>query len=270
MSITYRFLSSLEDYKACLKLQKEVWEFDDIDIVPIPLLVIAKENGGFLYGAFDEEKLIGFVYSIIGLKNNEIIHCSHMLAVLPEYRDKGIGYYLKLKQREYALHQSIKLITWTFDPFQLKNAFFNIEKLGIIVREYKENIYGETTSPLHYGLPTDRMLAEWYIDSERVQNIIQKKTQKRKINFEEAIIYNLTDEISFPIKKAEDILIEVPGDFKVIADSDKDSAMKIIERARILFKYFFSNNYIIERFLIRRDESIHYYYYMHPYLKDVY
>jgi len=266
MSINYRFLSSLEDYEACLKLQKEVWGFDDIDIVPIPLLVIAKENGGFLYGAFDSGKLIGFVYSIIGLKNNEVIHCSHMLAVLPKYRDKGIGYYLKLKQREYALSQSIKLITWTFDPFQLKNAFFNIEKLGIIVREYKENIYGETTSPLHYGLPTDRMLAEWHLDSERVQNIIQKKIQERKINFEDAIIYDLRNEISFPIKEAEDVLIEVPEDFKIIANSDKNTALKIIERARILFKYFFSGNYFIERFLIRRDESNHYYYYMRPYL----
>ncbi len=129
--------------------------------------------GGQVLGAFDGERMIGFCLGIPGIKpsGHAYLH-SHMLGVLPEYHNLGIGRRLKLQQREDALARSIPLIEWTFDPLELKNAFFNIERLGAIVRRYSLNQYGDTSSPLHGGLPTDRCYAEWWIDSPRVRGIL--------------------------------------------------------------------------------------------------
>src|SRR4030042_7081743 len=249
-NLTYRFLDTLDDYRACVRIQKEVWGFEDmLDMVPLPLLVIGRKNGGFLYGAFDQEQLIGFVYSIMGLYKGMLIHCSHMLAVLPQYRDAGVGFYLKMKQREFVLSQGINLITWTFDPFQVKNAFFNIEKLGIIIRNYYVNLYGETSSPLHYGLPTDRMLAEWYLDSEKVVQLNRKNTIP-PLNYEGIPVLDiLNDRISPSQFDVNALLVKMPHDFLEISSTDKRLSLELIERTRTLFTECFSNNLYVKRFL---------------------
>jgi predicted GNAT superfamily acetyltransferase len=116
---------------------------------------------------------VGFLLAIPGIKPGAegYLH-SHMLGVLPEYRDRGVGRIMKLKQREDALARAIGLVEWTFDPLEIKNAFFNIERLGAIIRRYVENQYGTTSSPLHGGLPTDRCTAEWWVASDRVKSIL--------------------------------------------------------------------------------------------------
>lgn len=164
-----RPLTEREDLKSIVRLQRQIWGFEDVDLIPLRLFVVASKIGGQVYGAFDGTQLIGFCMAIPGLKpgGKTYLH-SHMLGVLPEYRNSGIGRILKVTQRNDAIARGIDLIEWTFDPLELKNAFFNIERLGAIVRRYVPNQYGTTSSPLHGGLPTDRCIAEWWISSPRV------------------------------------------------------------------------------------------------------
>ena len=161
-------LATLEEFSAVVRLQREIWGFRDVELLPLRLFVVASKIGGQLLGAFDGSKMVAFCLCIPGLKpdGKPYLH-SHMLGVLPSYRNTGLGRKLKLKQREYALEQGIDLIEWTFDPLEIKNAFFNIERLGAIVRRYVRNQYGTTSSHLHGGLPTDRLIAEWWIQSPR-------------------------------------------------------------------------------------------------------
>ncbi len=170
--IEIRKLTELDEFRSAVHLQKVIWGFDDIDLLPLRFFVVASRVGGQVLGAFDGERMIGFCLGIPGVKpgGHAYLH-SHMLGVLPEYHNLGIGRRLKLRQREDALARGIPLIEWTFDPLELKNAFFNIERLGAIVRRYSVNQYGDTSSPLHGGLPTDRCYAEWWIGSARVLEI---------------------------------------------------------------------------------------------------
>lgn len=165
-----RQLSKLSEFSDAVRLQREIWGFDDIELLPMRLFVVASKIGGQVLGAFDEGKMAAFCLCIPGLKpgGKYYLH-SHMLGVLPQYRNLRIGRLLKFKQREYAKASGIDLIEWTFDPLEIKNAFFNIERLGAIVRRYVHNQYGTTSSHLHGGLPTDRLVPEWWINSSRVE-----------------------------------------------------------------------------------------------------
>jgi predicted GNAT superfamily acetyltransferase len=171
--VEIRKLTELDQFRSAVQLQKTIWGFADIDLLPLRFFVVASRVGGQVLGAYDGETMIGFCLGIPGIKpsGHAYLH-SHMLGVLPEYHNQGIGRRLKLQQREDALKRNIPLIEWTFDPLELKNAFFNIERLGAIVRRYAVNQYGDTSSPLHGGLPTDRCYAEWWIDSPRVRAIL--------------------------------------------------------------------------------------------------
>jgi predicted GNAT superfamily acetyltransferase len=169
-AIKIRQLTKHQEFAAAVLLQREIWGFQDIELMPLRLFVVADKIGGQVLGAFDHARMIAFCLCLPALKpGNKLYLHSHMLGVLPEYRNTGVGRNLKLKQREYALGRGIDLIEWTFDPLEIKNAFFNIERLGAIVRRYVHNQYGTTTSPLHGGLPTDRLVAEWWVQSARVK-----------------------------------------------------------------------------------------------------
>jgi len=163
-------LTQLDEFAAVVRLQREIWGFDDVELLPQRLFVVADKIGGQILGAFDDGKMVAFCLGIPGLKagGQHYIH-SHMMGVLPPYRNSGLGRRLKLEQRRWALEREVSLIEWTFDPLQLKNAFFNIERLGVIIRRYVHNQYGTTTSTLHGGLPTDRLVPEWWIRSARVE-----------------------------------------------------------------------------------------------------
>jgi predicted GNAT superfamily acetyltransferase len=179
--IEIRQLFQLAEFEEVLVLQKAIWNFDDIELLPLRFLVVVSKVGGHVFGAFDGPRMIGFCFAIPGIKpeGRPYLH-SHMLGVLPQYRDRAVGRNLKLRQREEALARGIQVIEWTFDPLELKNAYLNIEKLGAIVRRYNENQYGTTSSPLHGGLPTDRCIAEWWIatpraSGERVRGTIMER-----------------------------------------------------------------------------------------------
>ena len=186
--IEIRQLHQLEEFEEAVRLQQTIWGFTDMEMLPMRSFVVSRNVGGQLFGAYDGGEMVGFLIAVPGIKPGQqpYLH-SHMLGVLPAWRDAGIGRRLKLRQREEALERGIGLIEWTFDPLELKNAFFNIERLGAIVRRYSENQYGVSDSPLHGGLPTDRSIAEWWLDSPRVRAVLAGETVARSV--EERIVF---------------------------------------------------------------------------------
>jgi predicted GNAT superfamily acetyltransferase len=194
-SIEIRACQGLDELEACVRLQVETWGIDPSDTIPRRSFLVAQKIGGQVIGAFDQdiartekaqpgitgdsvigapETLVGFAFSLPGLKSQQGIPSpylhSHMLAVKEAYRNRGIGVQLKLAQRSEALARGIRVMEWTFDPLEIKNAFINIHRLGVIVSRYYPNFYGLSSSRLQGGLQTDRLVAEWYLDSPRVRN----------------------------------------------------------------------------------------------------
>ena len=165
-----RHCHTVEEFRQCVDLQRSVWKFDDRDLIPARMFVVARKVEGQVIGAFAPDGLLaGFCLAIPALRGSLIYLHSHMLAVLPEYRRTGMGKKLKWEQRRDALARGIKLIEWTFDPLEWQNAALNLNRLGAIARRYIRNLYGISSSPLHRGLPTDRLIAEWWLDSARVR-----------------------------------------------------------------------------------------------------
>jgi predicted GNAT superfamily acetyltransferase len=171
-SIALRRCHGIEEFRACVALQKEVWDFSDAELVPLRMFVVADKVGGQVMGAFDGDVMVGFALSVPGTRTGHVYLHSHMLAVRRGHRNGGLGRRLKLMQREDALARGIELIEWTFDPLEIKNAYLNIEKLGAIARRYNINQYGITSSPLQGGLPSDRLIAEWWLKSKRVETLL--------------------------------------------------------------------------------------------------
>src|SRR3981081_3884113 len=174
----FRHCHGIEEFESCVRLEREVWQAADVDVVPIPLFVVASETGGQVLGAFqgsEVQDLVGFTMAIAGWRNRRPFLHSHMTAVSATHRDHGIARRLKLFQRADALARGISLVEWTFDPLITKNAYFNFMRLGAIARRYVPNAYGITTSPLHGALPTDRLVAEWHLRSPRVRRILAGK-----------------------------------------------------------------------------------------------
>ncbi len=171
-SLVIRKCNGVEEFQQCVELQKEVWNFSDLDIVPLRMFVVADKIGGQIIGTFDGKQMVGFALSIPGSRNGHPYLHSHMLAVRESHRNAGLGRRMKLAQREDGLARGFDLIEWTFDPLEIKNAFLNIEKLGAIARRYTINQYGMSSSPLQGGLPTDRLIAEWWIRSKRVETLV--------------------------------------------------------------------------------------------------
>jgi predicted GNAT superfamily acetyltransferase len=171
-AIAIRHCHGLDELRACVGLQKEIWNFSEAELVPLRVFVVAEKVGGQVMGAFDGDEMIGFALSVPGTRSGQVYLHSHMLAVRSEYRNGGLGRRLKLLQREDALARGIELIEWTFDPLEIKNSCLNIEKLGAIARRYHVNQYGMTSSPLQGGLPSDRLIAEWWLRSKRVETLL--------------------------------------------------------------------------------------------------
>ncbi len=172
-SIVIRKCHDLDELRTCVALQKEVWNFSDADLVPLRMFVVAEKVGGQVIAAFAQNEMVGFALSVPGFRAGHSYLHSHMLAVRKQYQNAGLGRRLKLLQREDALARGFELIEWTFDPLEIKNAYLNIAKLGAISRRYTVNQYGLSSSPLQGGLPTDRLVAEWWLRSKRVKTLLQ-------------------------------------------------------------------------------------------------
>jgi len=165
----------LDEMRGCVALQKEVWNFSDAELVPLRMFVVADKVGGQVIGAFESGggEMAGFALAIPGARGGHSYLHSHMLAVRKRHQNAGLGRRIKLFQRDDALARGFELIEWTFDPLEIKNAYLNVEKLGAIARRYSVNQYGITSSPLQGGLPSDRLVAEWWLRSKRVEALLQ-------------------------------------------------------------------------------------------------
>ena len=219
--ITIRKCEGIDEFNACVSLQKEVWNFADVDLIPLRMFVVSEKIGGQIIGAFSGGELVGFAFSIPGSRAGHAYLHSHMLAVRNTFRNHGLGRRLKLAQRDDAIQRGFELLEWTFDPLEIKNAHLNLARLGAIVRRYSINHYGFSSSPLQGGLPTDRLVAEWWLKSKRVVNLLDKG-EAPKIQVEKKI--------------------EVPA--KIYAwkasDADRPRAAEIQKRNREQFRAAFS------------------------------
>lgn len=171
--IKIRECETMDELEDCVRLQREVFALPDIELSPVRHLIVTKNAGGFTLGAYDDERLIGFVLSVPAFMRGERAYYSHMTAVDAEYQSHGIGAKLKWAQRSRALEERVKFIKWTFEPIKARNAYFNFEKLGAQAAEYAVNFYGAdyTTAAAtnkKFDLASDRLLAEWHLDSDKV------------------------------------------------------------------------------------------------------
>ncbi len=214
--IEIRPLTQNEELAEAVRVQRQIWGFADIDLLPYRLFVVATKVGGQLFGAFDAGRMIGFCLAIPGLKagGRYYLH-SHMTGVLEAYQGRGVGRMLKLAQRREALGRGIDLIEWTFDPLEIGNAHFNLARLGAVVRRFVENQYGKSSSPLHGSLPTDRCVAEWWIGSPRVAAMVEGNapptaTVEARIEVPQAITAWKKDEV----RKAREVQTKVREEFQ--------------------------------------------------------
>jgi predicted GNAT superfamily acetyltransferase len=226
--IVVRKCTTLPEFEACVALQREVWGEKDLEIAPVSEFIVASETGGQVLGAFDGSRLVGYTLALIGYRDGVIYIHSHHTGVHHDYRDRGVGRKLKLFQRDEALSRDIRSVRWTFDPLELRNAHFNLNRLGAIARVFKPNLYGITTSPLHRGLATDRLLAEWHLDSRRVV----------------AAINNLvTEPTAQESGYSEAARIALPVELEQWKQADVDAVKKTQDRIRDEFMNWFNRGY---------------------------
>lgn len=269
MTIKIRPVRTIEEYHDCEELQQRVWRFDDREIIPVNELITIQRSGGVVLGAFQRNgRMIGFVFGLPGLVNGEVIHCSRMLAVLPEFRNSGIGMRLKLAQRKHALSQKIRLARWTFDPLQGLNAHFNIEKLGVIVREYIPNLYGHSTSILNRGLETDRFVAEWWLKSKRVlrrlagksdtlplAEILSRHGEYHATNTE-PVGYTMRQCKSINCKlTSKRVFVEIPESIQAMKSENLELATDWRLKTRHVFTHYFKKGYVVSGFASDRVEG---------------
>jgi predicted GNAT superfamily acetyltransferase len=256
-TIIIREIDSIPEMKALEKLQKEVWGWDDLDTMPLMNFIVTKEVGGVLIGAFDQEKPVGFVFGFVGYDEGHIVFHSHMLAVLPEFREHGIGYKLKLAQRRQAMEKGFKCITWTFDPLQSPNAYLNFSKLGVIASKYKVNFYGEqTSSALHRYIGTDRLWVSWFLESKRVKQRLECGLSAEPSQGDLRNLVSLVKKgpdgwpqsrpVTVPAE--ERVLIDVPADISLLQQQNPELAVAWRNATRSAFTEALAAGYTVEEF----------------------
>ncbi|GBC77940.1 hypothetical protein HRbin08_01426 [bacterium HR08] len=268
MAIVIREVQGLAELRAVEQLQRDVWGFADLDIVPSTHLRAAQEVGGILLGAFEGERMVGFVYGFIGLEHGRLTVHSHMLAVRPEYQGHNVGFLLKRAQRERALARGIRRITWTFDPLQARNAHFNFAKLGVYADRYEVDFYGEASSSvLHQGLGTDRLWVTWPIASARVVERLERvergaRAQPPELWRQWPIVNPAAAPSGAPVERELEavlsgapFLVEIPLDINALKRRDLETARRWRQSVQRAFLRAFAAGYIAEEFFRVEDEG---------------
>jgi len=265
MSVTFRDLKTLDEFAQVVELERVIWGPGYVDVVPVPIFAITVMRGGVLIGAFDGARMIGFVYSIAGIKQRRPTQWSHMLGVIPEFRNDGTGHRLKLLQRDRALAMGLDLIEWTYDPLQALNAHLNFTKLGVVVEEYEVNVYGTSNSPLHAGNPTDRFVAEWNIRDPHVAGRLARKAGElsvRASNAVDAVAANRLESGSggwprcanvTPDLDARRIAVLIPMGFAEMLVEAPERALEWRMATRNIFTTYFARGYKAVDFSLDRN-----------------
>ena len=240
MNIRIREIDEFAEIRAVEELQKEVWGIPDLDVVPSTQLVAAKEAGGVLIGAFHGETLVGFVYGFPSYEHGQLAHHSHMLAVKPAYRNLDLGRRLKLAQRDHVMAQGIELISWTFDPLQSLNAYFNFNKLGVIADRYLRDFYGEDAASFLHQTGTDRLWVSWFVTRERVAVNFDVGATLVRVGADES------PERGDPIGDEDHLAIEIPSNIDALP---KDIALRWRAETRWAFTEALQTGYFVEGFV---------------------
>jgi len=259
-AITYRRLNTLEEFFACETLQKDTWGFADLSVVPAHLLITFEKRGGIVVGAFDQVQLIGFVYGFVGFQYGMPTHNSVMSAVRPEYRNRGIASQLKLAQRSQALKQGFSLMTWTFDPLQSLNAYFNLSKLGVIVREYFPNLYGTFRDEINKHMPTDRFGVEWWLDRPRVKSYLETTPAAQALPVPDNGPQLGSEGLLLPGKPpplgASPLHFGIPLSIDELKQKDLNAAMQWRHHVRDWFQAAFAAHYLVHDFAVDRQRKL--------------
>ena len=253
-------IENVSDMHQVEALEKEIWGCDDLDVLPATMLSASREVGGVLVGAYNDQSLVGFVYGFPGLEEGETTHHSHMLAVKPSQRNLNLGYRLKLAQRDRVLAQKIKRITWTFDPLQSLNAYFNFNKLGVLANKYKVNFYGESTTSFLHQFGTDRLWVSWMIQSDRVSRRLNNQSSEFTSELPRLVQVRNDEPIaSEPVKFIGEpyVAIEIPSDINALQQKDPRLALRWREITRAAFTAAISSDYLVQDFFRgqRAEES---------------
>ncbi len=274
VDIVVRDIDGQAEMRFVEELQKEVWGLPDLDVVPLTQLVAAKASGGVVIGAFDRDILVGFAYGFAGYEEGHVTHHSHMLAVMPSFRSFNIGYLLKVAQRKKVIEQGIERMTWTFDPLQSLNAYFNFNKLGVVSDRYFVNFYGEDEASFLHRNGTDRLWVTWLLNSCHVHERLDGAVAA----FEPGNVNHLVEvgKDYAPRRRAFDegssdelAVIEIPADINGLAREKSEIASQWREATRSAFTKAIALGYLIKgfhrgnrgdqivgRYLLQRGESI--------------
>jgi predicted GNAT superfamily acetyltransferase len=267
-------LETAEELSAVEALQREVWPGSETDIVPGHLLIAAVHNGGLVLGAFADEKLVGFVFGFPGLESTpdgpRPKHCSHMAGVLPDYRDRGLGFALKRAQWQMVRHQGLDHVTWTYDLLLSRNAYLNIARLGAVCSTYRRSEYGEMRDSLNSGLPSDRFQVDWWLNTNRVERRLGKRarpplTRSHLKRVGVHPLYELSarpDGLARPPEhvpgmETQLLAAEIPSDFMTLKAADFGLARDWRFFTREFFETAFGKGYIVTDFVLDRGAALH-------------
>lgn len=221
--IEIRECTTIGEFSECVQIQREVFALPEIELSPVRHLVVTKNAGGFSLGAWDGKRLAGFTLSVPAYINGRPAFYSHMTAIRPEYQSLGLGARMKWVQRERALSEGIDYIRWTFEPVKARNAYFNLEKLGAVTRDYRANFYGTdygTARDLEgkrLGLDSDRLMADWELRDPRVEALAAGERQVASVDRPKAEIVTVNDWFQLveeDVENARSELLRIRGEFQ--------------------------------------------------------
>ncbi|MDX1616956.1 MAG: hypothetical protein R3300_21795 [Candidatus Promineifilaceae bacterium] len=258
-------------------VQRETWRMPDIEVLPSRFLHAMQFNGSPLIGAFVGERVVGYVFGTLGTvqgleaRIDQIAAArlqlySVMMGVLPDYQGLGIGYRLKLAQREFALRVGVRLVTWTFDPLESRNGYFNIAKLGVVCHRYLRDFHGRMGG-INRGLPTDRLHAEWWVTNNRVEARVVRNRGSlnlhafvgggaRLVNDVTIGSHGLpTPQPPFEQSNSRIIMVEIPADIQAIKQANMDLAQSWRAHTREIFEHYFERGYVVTDFVRHQEDD---------------
>lgn len=256
-SIEIRMLTTMEELYEVQKIETEVWNMDPI---PVHQTFTALKNGGILLGAFDGKKMVGFLYSFAGFEEGSAYLCSHMLGILPAYQTDGLGVKMKMKQAETARKLGYRLITWTYDPLESRNAYLNLHKLRGIGAIYKVNHYGAMKDELNQGLPSDRIQMKWFINETPDNQIYHYDRQKLLLDADANGVPMLTSFFKRSDWMRTDVsFVAIPMRFQKMKQTNFELAKQWRMETRLVFQTLFDEGFQATDLLLDRDQALSYY-----------
>jgi predicted GNAT superfamily acetyltransferase len=253
--VEIRALTAIAEFRDVIALEREIWGGEPEDAVGIPIFAVTLKRGGLLLGAYEGDRLAGFAYSLAAMKAGRPVQWSHMLGVQEGFRATGLGRALKLAQRQHALAAGFDLMEWTFDPLQAVNAHLNVRRLGVVADEYLLNVYGESTSPLHGAVPTDRLVAQWWMETARVARILAGTGPAASLETPAAPVLRAVSRGGWTEPAGVDlgrqdaaVAVEIPGGFGAWLDRDPGLASAWRAATRAVFSHYLGRGFRVVDF----------------------